>query len=86
MEGIEDPLSFRGDELFDYMSRADVDELRRMLRMPALGAKDVILAELDRRMTQEVNRRLLVLAQITSGAAIFTIFLALAIALHWGPF
>jgi hypothetical protein len=57
-----------------------------MLRMPALGAKNDILAELDRRKTQKVNRQLLRLAQITSAAAIFTIFLALAIALHWGPF
>ena len=61
--------------------------------MPALGAKDVILAEVDRRKTQEVNRRLLELNQrivwlsaIISAAAILTIFLAVAIALNWGPF
>jgi biopolymer transport protein ExbB/TolQ len=89
----EEPLSMQGDRLFEYTSNADVPELRRMLRMPALGAKDVILAELDRRLTQEVNqrmeqlnRRIVLLAQITSAAAIFTIFIALAVALHWGPF
>ncbi len=48
----------QGDRLFEYMSNADVPELRRMLRMPASGAEDVDLAELDRRKTQEVNRRM----------------------------
>ena len=41
--------------------------------------------EVNRRMEQ-LNRRIVLLAQITSAAAICTILLALAIALHWGPF
>jgi hypothetical protein len=93
MTGEEEPISFEGDLLFDYIAKADIEELKRMLRMRGLGAKDVILAEISRRRTLEVNqraedltRRIVLLAAITCGAAIFTIFLAVAIALHWGPF
>jgi hypothetical protein len=34
---------------------------------------------------EQLNRRIVLLAQITSAAAIFTILVALAVALHWGP-
>jgi hypothetical protein len=55
--GLKFVRSMQSDRLFAYISEASVEELRRLLCMDGIGAKDVILAELDRRMTQEVNRR-----------------------------
>ena len=88
----EDPRSLPGGMLFDYMADADEQELKRMLGDPDLTAKDVILAELDRRKTQEVNRELLRLNRWIVGlaaaavlVAVIAVLVAVGVALGWGP-
>lgn len=82
-----------GDKLWRALADATTEQLEALLEEPGIGAKNDILAELSRRRTlesilrsEELSRRISCMAIITSAAAIVAIYLAVAVALHWGPF
>jgi hypothetical protein len=83
----EQLLAMDEGELLEYVLDASSSQVRHMLHLKLnVIVKSIAMAELDRRETRGVNRRLVWLAALTSAAAIAAIWLALGIALHWGPF